>query len=95
MSFASGVRKLRRCALSMLETHIVMSFLIFHLVHTLVLRHALLHVLFLSSLMDLTIAIVSFVILLASIVIFRCDSKLPNPVLRANSFPIGMWSWPS
>jgi hypothetical protein len=48
----------------MLETHIVMSSLIFHLVlilifhlaFTLVLRLALLHVLCLSSLMDLTIA---------------------------------------
>jgi hypothetical protein len=40
----------------MLETHIVMSSLIFHLVLTLVLRLALLHTLFLSSLMDLTIA---------------------------------------
>jgi hypothetical protein len=47
----------------MLETHIVMSSLIFRLilllmfrlVFTLVLRPALLHVLFLSSLMDLTI----------------------------------------
>jgi hypothetical protein len=47
----------------MLETHIVMSLLIsrlvlilmFHLAFTLVLRLALLHVLFLSSLMDLTI----------------------------------------
>jgi hypothetical protein len=48
----------------MLETHIVMSSLIsclvltlmFHLIFTLVLHLALLHVLFLSSLMDLTIA---------------------------------------
>jgi hypothetical protein len=40
----------------MLETHIVMSSLIFRLVLTLVLRLALLHVRFLSSLMDLTIA---------------------------------------
>jgi hypothetical protein len=43
MSFASGVRELRRCALTMLETHIVMSSLIFRLV------------ICLSSLMDLTI----------------------------------------
>jgi hypothetical protein len=56
MSFASSVRELRRGILSMLETHIVMSSLNFHRVLTLVLRHALLHVLFLSSLMDLTIA---------------------------------------
>jgi hypothetical protein len=40
----------------MLETHIVMSSLIFRLILTLVLRLALLHVLFLNSLMDLTIA---------------------------------------
>jgi hypothetical protein len=56
MSFASGVRELRGGALTMLETHIMMSFLIFRLVLTLVLRLALLLVLCLSSLMDLTIA---------------------------------------
>jgi hypothetical protein len=63
MSFASGVRELKGVVLSMLETHIVMSLLIsrlvhilmFHLALTLVLRLALLYVLFLSSLMDLTI----------------------------------------
>jgi hypothetical protein len=63
MSFASSVRELREGMLSMLETHIVMSSLIsrlvlilmFHLAFTLVLHLALLHVLFLSSLMDLTI----------------------------------------
>jgi hypothetical protein len=56
MSFASGVRELRGGALTMLETHIMMSSLIFRLVLTLVLRLALLLVLCLSSLMDLTIA---------------------------------------
>jgi hypothetical protein len=64
MSFASDVRELRGGMLSMLETHIMMSSLISHLVHilmfhlafTLLLLLALLHVLFLSSLMDLTIA---------------------------------------
>jgi hypothetical protein len=56
MSFASSVKVLRKSALSMLETHIVMSSLIFHLVLTLVLRLTLLHTLFLSSLMDSTIA---------------------------------------
>jgi hypothetical protein len=64
MSFASDVRELRGGVLSVLETHIVMSSLIshlililmFHLVFTLVLHLALLHMLFLSSLMDLTIA---------------------------------------
>jgi hypothetical protein len=72
MSFASGGRELRGGVLSMLETHIVMSSLIFHLVLILMFRFALtlvLHlilfhvlcltlllVLCLSSLMDLTIA---------------------------------------
>jgi hypothetical protein len=56
MSFASDVRDLRGDTLSMLETHVVMSSLIFCLVFTLVLRLALLHVIFPSSLMDLTIA---------------------------------------
>jgi hypothetical protein len=64
MSFASGRRELRGGMLSILETHIVMSSLIFrlvlilmfHFVFTLVLLLALFHVLCLSSLMDLTIA---------------------------------------
>jgi hypothetical protein len=72
MSFASGERELRGGVLSMIETHIVMSslmfrlslILIFRLAHTLVLRLTLFHVLCftlllvlcLSSLMDLTIA---------------------------------------
>jgi hypothetical protein len=63
MSFASGVKELRGGMLSMLETRIVMSSLISHLIlilmfrlaFTLVLRLTLLHVLLLSSLMDLTI----------------------------------------
>jgi hypothetical protein len=71
MSFSSGGRELRGDVLSMLETHIVMSSLIFHLVlilmfrlaFTLVLLLALSHVFclalllvfHLSSLMDLTI----------------------------------------
>jgi hypothetical protein len=63
MSFASDKRELRAGVLSMLETHIVMSLLIsclvlilmFHLAFTLVLHLTLLHVLFFSSLMDLTI----------------------------------------
>jgi hypothetical protein len=63
MSFASGGRELRGDVLSMLETHIVMSSLNFHLIlilvfclaHTLVLCLALLLVLCFSSLMDLTI----------------------------------------
>jgi hypothetical protein len=64
MSFTSGGRELRGGVLSMLETHIVMSSLIFCLVlilmfllaFTLVLRLTLFHVLYLNSLMDLTIA---------------------------------------
>jgi hypothetical protein len=56
MSFDSSVRDMRGDALSMIETHIVMSSFILCLVLTLVLHLALLHVLFLSSLMDITIA---------------------------------------
>jgi hypothetical protein len=64
MSFASGARELRRGALIMLETHIVMSSLIsrlvlilmFRLIRTLVLRLTLLVMFCLVSLMDLTIA---------------------------------------
>jgi hypothetical protein len=64
MSFASSGRELRGDVLSMLETHIVMSslifrlvlILVFHLTFTLVLCLTLFHVLHLSSLMDLTIA---------------------------------------
>jgi hypothetical protein len=57
MSFASNAREFRRGALSMLETHIVMSSLIFCLILTLVLHLAHLLVLCLISLMDLTIAL--------------------------------------
>jgi hypothetical protein len=56
MSFASVARELRRDALTMLETHIVMSSLIFHLTLSLALCHALVLVLCLISLMELTIA---------------------------------------
>jgi hypothetical protein len=64
MSFSSGVRELRRCVLIMLETHIMMSslifclvlILVFHLTLTLLLCLTLLLMLSLSSLMDLTIA---------------------------------------
>jgi hypothetical protein len=54
-SFSSNARELRRGALSILKTHIVMGSLIFCLILTLVLRLALLLVLYLVSLMDLTI----------------------------------------
>jgi hypothetical protein len=56
MSFASGPRGLRGGTLIMPETHIVMSFQIFRLALSLTLCHALLLMLCLSSLMDLTIA---------------------------------------
>jgi hypothetical protein len=56
MSFAFVVRELRRDALTMLETYIMMSSLIFHLALSLVLHLALLLVLCLISLIDLTIA---------------------------------------
>jgi uncharacterized protein YjeT (DUF2065 family) len=55
MSFASGIRELRGGILSMLETHIVMSSLSFRLILTFVLLLAHLHMLFLNSVMDLTI----------------------------------------
>jgi hypothetical protein len=56
MSSAFGVRDLRGGALSMIETHIVMSSLIFCLNLILVLCLALTLMLCLSSLMDLSIA---------------------------------------
>jgi hypothetical protein len=69
MSFVSNARELRRGILIMVETHIIMSSLIFHLILilvlclalTLVLCLALILVLCLSSLMDLTIAQMVFV----------------------------------
>jgi hypothetical protein len=56
MNFASDARELRRGALSMLETHIVMSSLIICLVLTLVLHLTHFLVICLISLMDMTIA---------------------------------------
>jgi hypothetical protein len=56
MSFAFGVRGLRRGTLTVPETHILMSSLIFCLTLTLVLHLVLSLMLCLSSLMDLTIA---------------------------------------
>jgi hypothetical protein len=64
MSFVFSDRELRGGVLSLLETHIMVSSLIpslvlilmFRLTFTLVLHLALLHGLFLSSLIDLTIA---------------------------------------
>jgi hypothetical protein len=65
MSFASGRRELRGGVLSMLETHIVMSSLIFclvrilmfHLTFTLVLLLTLSHVLFLALLLVLHLSL--------------------------------------
>jgi hypothetical protein len=56
MSFASGAGGLRGGTLIMPKTHIMMSFMIFCLALSLVLYLALLPVLCLVSLMDLTIA---------------------------------------
>jgi hypothetical protein len=61
MSFASNVRGLRGDILIMPETYIVMNFLIFHLALSLTFCLALLHVLCLVALMDLTIAHMVFV----------------------------------
>jgi hypothetical protein len=56
MSFPSGIRGMRGVTLIMLETHIVMSSLIFHPALSHVHCPTLLLVLCLGSLMDLTIA---------------------------------------
>jgi hypothetical protein len=56
MSFTFGARELRRDALIVPETHIMMSFLIFCIPLSLALYQALLLVLCLNSLMYLTIA---------------------------------------
>jgi hypothetical protein len=56
MSFASGVRELRGGVLSILETHIMMSSLMFRLACTLMLLLTLFHVLCLVSPMNLIIA---------------------------------------
>jgi hypothetical protein len=55
-SFASVARELRSYVLTMLETHIMMSSLIFHIALSLALHLTLLLMLCLVSLMDLTIA---------------------------------------
>jgi hypothetical protein len=80
MSFASGVRKLRRCALSILKTHIVMSSLIFRLVLTLVLHLTLLHMLFLSSLMNLTIT--------HMVLVHEITALCLNALVTTHVFPI-------
>jgi hypothetical protein len=86
MSFAPGGRELRGDMLSMLETHIVMSSLIFRLIlilifrlaFTLVLRLTLFHVLCLSSLMDLTIA---HMVLVHERIALRLDALVTTHVL--------------
>jgi hypothetical protein len=55
MSFTSDIRELRRDILSILETHIMMSSLIFYLIFILMFYLVLLLILCLSSLMDLTV----------------------------------------
>jgi hypothetical protein len=86
MSFASGRRELRGDVFSMLETHIEMSTLIFHLVlilmfclaFTHVLCLALLLVLYLSSLMDPTI---SHMVLVHERTAFSLDALVMTHVL--------------
>jgi hypothetical protein len=78
MSFASDVIDLRGGALSILEIHIVMSSFIFRLVLTLVLHLALLHALFPSSLMDLTI---TYMVLAHERTILSLDALVMTHVL--------------
>jgi hypothetical protein len=78
MSFAYDIRDLRGGALSMLETHIVMSYLIFHLIFTLVLHLTLLHAHFLSSLMYLTI---THIVLVHERTAFSIDALVMAPIL--------------
>jgi hypothetical protein len=84
MSFASGIRELRRSGLSILETHIVMSSLIFRLM----LHLALLHMLFLGSLIDLTIA---YMVLVHERIALSLDALVMTRVLIVvNVFRIGL-----
>jgi hypothetical protein len=86
MSFAFDERELRGGMLSMLETHIVMSSLIFHLIlipmfrlaFTLVLHLTFFHVLCLSSVMDLTIA---HIVLVHERTILSLDALVMSHVL--------------
>jgi hypothetical protein len=78
MSFVSDVRELRRSALTMPETQIVMSFLIFHLGLTLMLRFTLLLVLCLVSLIDPTI---THVVLVRERTILCLDAFVTTHVL--------------
>jgi hypothetical protein len=86
MCFASGGRELRGGMLSMLETHIVMSLLIFclalilmfRLAFTLMLLLTLFHVLCLSLLMDITI---THMVLVNERTIWRLDALVMTHVL--------------
>jgi hypothetical protein len=78
MSFTFVARELRRDILSMLETHIMMSSLIFGLVLFLMLCLALLLVLCLVSPMDLTIA---HMILSREITALRLDDLVTTHIL--------------
>jgi hypothetical protein len=86
MIFASDARELSGGVLSMLETHIVMSSLIsqlvlilmFYLAFTLVLHLVLLHMFFLSSLMDLTI---THMILVHERTALRLDALVTTHIL--------------
>jgi hypothetical protein len=86
MSFACGVRELRRDALSMLETHIVMSSLIFRLALILVSRLVLTLVLCLISLMDLTI---THMVLICERTTLILDSLVTTHVLIVIVFCVG------
>jgi hypothetical protein len=93
MSFASGIRELRGGILSMLETHVVVSslifrlslILVFRLACTLVLRLTLLLVLFLSSFMDLTIA---HMVLVHERIALSLDTLVMTHVLVMVIFPV-------
>jgi hypothetical protein len=88
MSFASGTIELRRDTLTMLETYIVMSSLIFCLDLILVLCLALTLMPCLSSLMDLTIA---HMVLLHERTTFCLDAlDMAHVIIMVNVFRIGL-----
>jgi hypothetical protein len=78
MSFASDAIELRKGALTILETHIVMSSLIFYLALTLVLCLTLLLMLCLVSLIDL---IITHMILVYERTALRLDALVMTHVL--------------
>jgi hypothetical protein len=88
MSFTFIVRELRRDTLTMLETYIVMSSLIFRLTLSLALYLALLLVLCLVSLVDLTIA---HMVLIHEITALCLDTLITIHILIVvNIFRIGL-----